>query len=109
MIYHNSQEEYYRNPKGALEVGSALTIRIKVPEKIKKIFLYYWTESTGNVKVAMNLHKEEENYSYYSVTFNVGMKPQLLWYNFGFGDEEFFMEIIRRVLVEKERFIRKSL
>lgn len=90
MIYHNSQEEYYRSPQGALEAGSDLTIRIKVPEKIKEIFLYYWTESTGNVKVVMNLHKEKEKYDYYTVTFNVGMKPQLLWYNFGFGDEEFF-------------------
>ncbi|NCC82291.1 MAG: glycoside hydrolase family 13 protein [Clostridia bacterium] len=90
MIYHNSQEEYYRSPLGALETGSDITLRIKVPDKINNVYVYYWTESTGNVKVQMSLFEKLDGYGVYSAKINVGMKPQLLWYNFSFEEEEFF-------------------
>lgn len=90
MIYHNSQVEYFRSPVGAVEKGTDLTIRIKVPDKIRNVYFYYWTESTGNVKLEMDVFESIERYNVYAITFNVGMKPQLLWYNFSFEDEEFF-------------------
>jgi hypothetical protein len=95
MIYHNSQEEYYRSPLGALETGSDITLRIKVPDKINNVYVYYWTESTGNVKVQMSLFEKLDGYGVYSAKINVGMKPQLLWYNFSFEEEEFFMGIMK--------------
>ncbi len=108
MIYHNSQEEYYRSPLGALETGSDITLRIKVSDKINNVNVYYWTESTGNIKMKMNLSEKLEGYGIYSVKINVGMKPQLLWYNFSFEEEEFFMETMRMDWVEKAGFTRKN-
>lgn len=90
MIYHNSQEEYYRSPLGAIERGNDLNIKIKTPKRIKNVSICYWSESAGNVKKEMDLFEETEKFNVYSITFNVGMKPQLLWYNFNFENEDFF-------------------
>ncbi len=90
MIYHNSQEEYYRSPLGAIERGNDLTIRIKAPTRIEEAFIHYWTGSTGNIRLAMSIFEKKEDFKIFTVTFNVGMKAQLLWYNFSFNEGEMF-------------------
>lgn len=90
MIYHNSQEEFYRSPVGALQINSDLTLRIRTDLSIKKVYLHYWMESQGNVSLEMEEEMDDGSSKFFSLTINLGPSPQLLWYNFGLGDNEIF-------------------
>lgn len=90
MIYHNSQEKFYRDPFGALEVNSDLTIRIRTDKGTDRVTLHYWTESFGNLSRPMELLEDNEKDRVFTLTFNVGPDPQLLWYNFNLGQDQLF-------------------
>lgn len=90
MIYHNSQDKFYREPFGALEINSNLTLRIKTDQETNKVFLHYWTEGKGKVSKPMEFLEDKGEDRFFTLTFNVGADPQLLWYNFGINQDNYF-------------------
>ncbi|WP_084054001.1 alpha-glycosidase [Desulfonispora thiosulfatigenes] len=84
-IYHNSYEEYYRNPFGAVTCDREITLRIAVKcnSKIENILLALKkSKDNTETNLQMNFEENKDNYTIYKVTFKTSINPGLLWYYF---------------------------
>ena len=83
-VYHNSREEYYRNPFGAVNMGDKITLRLRVNEPMKhlKCYIVLWQNSEKLEPIEMINEVTNGNEVIYAATFNAPKKRTLLWYHF---------------------------
>ncbi|MGE5678404.1 MAG: glycoside hydrolase family 13 protein [Pseudomonadota bacterium] len=82
--YHNSHEEKYRFPFGAVPCGNRLYLGLTVHgERVVSLAeLVFNTEGSGEKRVALSLQEKQGESFYYSVNINLPQQPGLLWYYF---------------------------
>ncbi len=82
QLYHDSQSEEYRFPKGAAKTEDAVRLSIKVVSEVvpDAVKVRLWSKKEEYVK--MELLKQAESELWYSAKLNMPSKPQLLWYFF---------------------------
>lgn len=82
-IFHNSQQEFFRTPFGAVKCGSNVILRLLVQGERSdfKVFVRLWQE---NEEKLVQMHKTgfADNSFIYEASFVVPENPQLLWYYF---------------------------
>ncbi|KNF07927.1 amylopullulanase Apu [Gottschalkia purinilytica] len=86
-IFHDSHNLYYRNPFGALECDSIVTLRIKITcsdniEEVKVRLCNENVEGKSNEEVHMNLIHDEDNIKIFEIKVKMINKIHLLWYYF---------------------------
>ncbi len=88
QIYHNSQDEKYRNPFGAVTLGSEVSLRIFVSEFVGKAEakIRLWTDSEGEKWIEMTPFETPDGLLF-SGSFHVPETPLLLWYSFLISDD----------------------
>lgn len=81
-IYHNSQDEKYRLPQGALRTGDnvCLSIYIEAEGVPERVFARLWDGCERYIE--MKKSGKADNGFMYSAEIKVPEKPQLLWYYF---------------------------
>ncbi len=82
QIYHNSQDEKFRCPGGAVQTGEKIRLKLLVtaenkPESVK---VKLW--NGGEHFEEMNLEKKDESGYWYSGIITALQNPGLLWYCF---------------------------
>lgn len=83
-IEHNSREDFYRQPFGAVTCGSEIRLRLSVsgagiPSAVR---LIYKEDAGEEQKLDMPYQFEVGDYCIYSVVLTVPQKPGLIWYYF---------------------------
>ena len=91
IIYHNTRQEEYRTPFGAVTVGTTVNLRLKVMEVVPDyVSVRTWIDGEGERIIPM--HKDEELF-FYEAEINC-VNPAILWYYFiiGFngGDRKYY-------------------
>lgn len=88
QIYHNSQDEKYRIPFGAVTLGTEVSLRVFVSDFVGKVGakIRLWTDSNGEQWVEMNPSETPEGLLF-SGSFKVPETPGLLWYSFRIFDD----------------------
>ena len=74
MLYHNSHDETYRFPIGALKCGDSLTLRFRSDEGEPLLRTWDGEESVYPM--------ESIGGCFYETTINVPTQPMLFWYDF---------------------------
>ena len=89
-VYHNSQDSFYRSPFGAVQIGTIITIRVKVIDTMAALrcTLALWHNSEKMTLIPMNKISNDV----YEAHIKTDKKPCLLWYHFIFEnyDERFY-------------------
>ncbi|MBQ2931801.1 MAG: glycoside hydrolase family 13 protein [Clostridia bacterium] len=82
QLYHDSQNEEYRFPKGAVKTDDEVRLLIKVISEIvpDSVKVRLWTKSENFVK--MELSRRDGQELWYSVRLKMPGEAQLLWYFF---------------------------
>lgn len=82
QLYHDSQNEEYRFPKGAAKTNEEVKISVKVQSEVKpdEVKIRLWSQNESYVK--MELEKWEKAEFWYSAILKMPHEPQLLWYFF---------------------------
>lgn len=89
QIYHNSQDENYREPLGAVPAGSKVTLKVKISGTArlpKKVLLRCWHEEYETVHEMARDEAHPE--TIYKITLDMPEKPSLFWYYFIVETEE---------------------
>lgn len=83
-ICHDSHLPVYRQPFGAAEAGSEVTLSLSVegPEPIKGVILRLWLDESGEQLVPMELVNSEGSVAYYRAAAKMPEEGTLLWYYF---------------------------
>lgn len=83
-VYHNSHEEKYRFPFGAVPCGSSLYLglTVRTDKEASLAELIFSDEGSGEKRVALSLQDKQGYTCYYSVNINLPQQPELLWYYF---------------------------
>ena len=92
--YHNSQSPDYRQPFGAVPVGTELRLWLDVIDPVpgQKCFVRHWQNGKGILLVPMHCDAWGGR-ARFSVTIQVPDEPGLLWYSFvleGFDGRTFY-------------------
>ena len=63
-IYHNSRNENFRSPFGAVEVSTEVKLALRIEseadyEKIKSVQVRFWTDDVGEMSADMQLTDEK--------------------------------------------------
>jgi cyclomaltodextrinase len=84
MVFHNSQDEYYRFPFGAVEYGSRINLKLAVGSKSpgNSANLILLREGHNEVKVPMGIETERGEGLIYSADITAPPESGLLWYFF---------------------------
>ncbi|MFW6006483.1 MAG: alpha-amylase family glycosyl hydrolase, partial [Halanaerobiales bacterium] len=84
VVKHNSFNEFYRSPPGAVPRGESLLIRIKIEaeKKPENVFLCLKGEEDLQKRFEMHLSHKEGNVFGYEVKFKTAEDTSLLWYDF---------------------------
>ncbi len=82
QIYHNSQNENFRTPPGAVktETKIKLSVFVKADKMPKQVMTRLWDEAESFVP--MSVSKIETDGFWYSCEINAPKTPGLLWYYF---------------------------
>ncbi|MDI6617796.1 MAG: glycoside hydrolase family 13 protein [Clostridiales bacterium] len=82
LIFHDSQDLFYRNPFGAVPCGQNIIIRLKADTKIKvqSAMLRKWTDENGEEK--FNMECMNGNSKIFEVNIKAPDEPCVLWYYF---------------------------
>lgn len=83
-LYHNSHDEFFRTPFGAVCCGTPITIRLRVnsdslPEAVK---LRLWHDGVGEEYCLMEAVRQADGIYSYQVLIYAPDTPGLLWYYF---------------------------
>ena len=83
-VYHNSRENFYRNPFGAVHLGEKITLRLKITEPMKhlKCYIVLWQNTEKLEPIEMINESANGDEVIYVATFNAPKKRTLLWYHF---------------------------
>jgi cyclomaltodextrinase len=86
-IYHNSQEEYYRSPFGAVPCGTEVGLRLRVggEDPVEWVHVVCRENSGGTSRVPLELEKAEGTERVYRGIITAPSRPDLLWYYFALG------------------------
>lgn len=82
LIFHNSQDEYYRFPFGAVECGSSINLKLKVNSRsfVDSASVILIREGGSEEKAPMSIGEVRgEEHTYYADVF-APVEPGLLWY-----------------------------
>ncbi|HCX04502.1 MAG TPA: hypothetical protein DHM42_08435, partial [Clostridiales bacterium] len=79
---YNSQKEEFKNPFGAVEVGSRIDLKIKVKKDIDANCEVFATCDGKEKNFAMELSGTEEEFNVYKVDFKALDKPCAVFYYF---------------------------
>lgn len=84
QLYHNSQQMAYRNPFGAVTLGTKIELGLLIlgAAKVMGVNLCLYSGEDGARKIAMNLEHSTNRGTLYKVVIEAPHKPQLLWYSF---------------------------
>ncbi len=80
-IYHDSHDLKYRNPFGAIEEGTTLSIAISVPLSISAVFLNI-IDKEKEYEIKMDICEERNNLAYYRSEINTAGYTGLIFYYF---------------------------
>lgn len=90
--YHNSYDNFYRKPFGAVVCGQSLMLRLKVQEntEVADCFLRIWGNEGGEHLYKMK--NTEEHKGIFQVELAVPENPGILWYYFKIraGNKNYF-------------------
>ena len=94
-VYYNSRDEFYKNPFGAVKVGTVVTFRLRISEHIKalKCYIAMWKQNDRLPDVEMEKERIDENGdAIYVAKFKTPKDPAVLWYHFVLEsfDEKYF-------------------
>lgn len=83
-LYHNSHDEFFRSPFGAVCCGTGITLRLRVskgnlPDAVK---LRLWREDAGEEYCLMEPIRQLDGEWVYQIQINTPETPGLLWYYF---------------------------
>lgn len=82
VVYHNSWDERYRFPFGAVECGGKIKLCVKVSEaEMPACFIRLWQNGSGEKLVEMEREREERDFIFKAV-IKAPDKAGLLWYQF---------------------------
>lgn len=83
--YHNSRNEQFRTPFGAVKTGTEVRLRVDIWDGApEKAFLRIWTEGIGESRIPMELHDREGGYT--AEAAFTSKEPALCWYRFEIED-----------------------
>ncbi|HHX20648.1 MAG TPA: glycoside hydrolase family 13 protein, partial [Clostridiales bacterium] len=80
-LYHNSQDIAFRNPLGAVTVGTQVTLRLMVQGRHGRVQLRTWNGEELYIPMI------ETGLGMYEATIACPNEPILLWYDFQVEDE----------------------
>ena len=93
-VYFNSRDEFYKNPFGAVKVGTEVVFRLRVSEPIRalKCFIAMWQNDKKLPEVEMEKESEENGDFIYVAKYKAPKEPALIWYHFILQsfDEKYF-------------------
>ena len=96
-VYHNSHDTYYRNPFGAVPLGTPIKLKVKVIADIpvQDCVLRLWEQGCRERLINMNLIKikqqGEKIWQLFETTYTPPEAPGLVWYYFRIKiDNRFF-------------------
>lgn len=91
LVYHNSHDALYRQPFGAVETGTSVTLRLRVDESLRaqSVLVRIWHNDIEH-QVQMRKVKISEQ-ELYQASFKCPDQPGLVWYSFliDLGNEVF--------------------
>lgn len=81
-VYHNSHDSLYRQPFGAVETGTSVTLRLRIDRSLqaKSVFVRLWYDNSEH-KVQMHTVRVNEQ-ELYEAKFKCPDHPGLVWYSF---------------------------
>lgn len=87
---HDSHLPVYRQPFGAAEAGSDVTLSLSVEgqEPVKEVILRLWLDESGEQLVPMELAGGGGSVAYYRAVVRMPEEGTLLWYYFIIEKEE---------------------
>lgn len=82
LVYHNSHDALYRQPFGAVETGTSVTLRLRVDESLRaqSVLVRIWHNDIEH-QVQMRKVKISEQ-ELYQASFKCPDQPGLVWYSF---------------------------
>ena len=93
-VYFNSRDEYYRQPFGAVKVGTEVTFRLRVSEPIRalKCFIAMWQDDKKLTDIEMEKGCEDNGDDIYIAKYKTPKDSALIWYHFILQsfDEKYF-------------------
>ena len=83
LMYHNSYDEYYRHPFGAVSCGTRIKIRLEVQSRSYPQTVELLLVVNNNIqRYPMILTDENNNEYVYEGEVNASSFPSLMWYHF---------------------------
>lgn len=81
---HDSHNEFYRSPFGAVPCNTRIVLRVKITsaEKVHQILLWLKEEKKESQLIKMNLNREMGDERVYEAAIEAAVSPTLLWYYF---------------------------
>ena len=93
-VYFNSRDEYYRQPFGAVKVGTEVTFRLRVSEPIRalKCYIAMWQDDKKIPEIEMEKETEDNGDYIYIAKYKTPKDSALIWYHFILQsfDEKYF-------------------
>lgn len=83
MLLHNSQNPYYRSPRGAVPTDSTVRLALDITDKnlkVESVKVYTWQETLGASYKKMEPSAWDENH--YIVDLQMPEEGCLVWYYF---------------------------
>lgn len=84
LIFHNSHEEKYRFPFGAVPLGSkvSLGISVQTSKPINSVQAAISTDYGTEMKIAMDIRERKEDSLHFAADIDLPQESGLLWYYF---------------------------
>lgn len=83
-VFHDSHQLFYRNPFGAVECDTKITLRLKVvcSQELESIIVRVWQGADKSWDINMNLYSHEQEEKIYQAEMQTSSYPGLFWYYF---------------------------